>query len=434
MRPVGLTLLPLLLLLASLSWAAPAAAQSSSPIAACGRGASWLKVAGPGDNSLPYALAASEDRIFVSGLRDSSAGQYATWTGRLDASSLLQASDPPMGRQVTDLLVTPGLSTTLAWASGFGNNPVYGAPPQSPLSFVQRGSFDAWPMQLMQAGDQVYAAAAKPGAEGVYRWNGSDWQLAGGQEITPVSTAPLGFWASGRGGGRLWLGTERRGLWSADESTAAEWEWMGDAELRASTVTAVAVDPRDPTHLLAGLGPNLEGQSSYRGLRRSFDGGANWSRPLFASDPVRGPEYIAALVYSRLHEGLIIAAPYGHGLHLSPDGGISWQRMVQPPDFRLNGGYFLDLAVTQPAGQPGCELLFAAGRGGLWVRDIAGLPDWQAYVPYANQAMANWPTATTPASGSDGRPAAPSFVGPFAAPTPTAPARQLPSGSRAGNR
>lgn len=445
LRPILASALALLLLPVLLSTldGTPAAAQSESPVSACGRGAAWQRVAGPGNRSVLYQLAASDERVFVSGLTDSSGEQYATWTGRLDAGSLLQVGDPPTGQQVTDLLVTPGLTTTLAWASGFGNKPIYGAPPSSPLSFSARGGFDAWPMQLMQARDQVFIAAARPGAEGVYRWDGSDWQLAGGQEITPVSTAPMGFWASARGGGRFWLGTERRGLWTADESTASGWEWMGDAELRASTVTAIAIDPRDPARLLAGLGPNQDGQTSYRGLRRSTDGGANWSRPVFASDPVRGPGYIAALVYSRLHAGLIIAAPYGHGLHLSPDGGISWQRMVQPPDFALkisddpllfegHGGYFMDLVSLLPPSQPGCELLFAAGRGGLWVRDIAGLPDWQAYIPYANQGLANWPTVT-PASISDGNSQAPESPA-FEPPTPSAPALRLPSEVSADER
>ncbi|NJO54666.1 MAG: hypothetical protein HC829_07345, partial [Bacteroidales bacterium] len=47
------------------------------------------------------------------------------------------------GRRLTDLLVTPSLSQTLAWASGFGDNPIYGASPESPLSFAARGSFEA---------------------------------------------------------------------------------------------------------------------------------------------------------------------------------------------------------------------------------------------------------------------------------------------------
>ncbi|MCB0215140.1 MAG: hypothetical protein KDH92_00785 [Chloroflexi bacterium] len=414
-----------MLVASSLVIAAPgpkAAAQSLSPESTCGTGG-WRRLAGVGDASQIYALAASGTRLYASGL--AAGGGYATWSTALNAGEGLKPIGGALaGRRVSALMVQDDDPNWLAWAAGFGDDGVFAAAPSSPLSFGQRGSLDAWPMQLMAARGQVFAAFARADAAGIYAWDGSAWTLAGGTEIPPVSTGALAFWSSARGNGRLWLGTEARGLWSADEQRAAEWTWVGDAELRASTVTALAVDPLVPTRMAAGLGPSLDGRSTYLGLRRSSDGGQTWSAPAFAADPLRGPEYLAALSYSRVLSGTLVAAAYGHGLHVSRDGGQRWQRLLPPSDPQggnapaIHENYLSALTTALPPDRPGCELLFAAGRGGVWVRDLATLPsDGQIFLPWANQAR----SAGVPLSRENrALPAAPN------GPTPMAPSLALP--------
>ena len=409
----------------SLVFAAPGretAAQSVSPESTCGTGG-WRRLAGTADASQVYALAATGARLYASGL--ASGGSFATWSMALDASDGLKPVGGALaGRRVSALLAQGDNPDWLAWAAGFGDDGVFAAAPANPLGFGQRGSLDAWPMQLMAARGQVFAAFARADAAGVYAWDGNAWTMTGGAEIPPVSTGPLAFWSSARGNGRLWLGTEARGLWSADEQTAAAWSWVGDAELRASTVTALALDPLVPARMAAGLGPSLDGRSTYLGLRRSSDGGQTWSTPAFAADPLRGPEYLAALSYSRILSGTLVAAAYGHGLQVSRDGGQRWQRLLPPSDPQggnapaIHANYLSALTTALPPNRPGCELLFAGGRGGVWVRDLATLPsDAQIFLPWANQAR----SADVPFSGWTG--ALPAAV---EGPTPTAPALALP--------
>lgn len=109
-------------------------------------------------------------------------------------------------------------------------------------------------------------------------------------------------------------------LWvaaAAHPSTAARWQsagpWGGSA-------TAIAVDPADANHLLAGARSSL--------LFKSADGGGHWTRLPFPRhflgtvsslliDPANSRHYIAALSLPR--------SPYA-GVWHSADGGANWDQ------------------------------------------------------------------------------------------------------------
>ncbi len=443
----------------------PAGAQSNaSPLDHCGR-AGWAKVPGLAAEVAVHSLAVDATRLYASGFVDETAsGIPHTWSMALDDLALWQVEGTMIGRRVSALMLTPGDPEHLAWAAGFGNDGIYAAPPEDPMRFEALGSLTAWPMQLMRGSSGTFAAFAKAGQVGIHRWDGVAWQRTAGGEAFDVAgvDAPLAFWAAASGPDRIFLGAERRGLWSASAAEGSGWQWIGDPELRASTVSAIALDEQHPGRMAVGLGPAVDGSIDYRGLRTSDDGGVEWSPAAFDPPPVDGeqthpnPELISDVHYSRLSGNTLIASVYGQGLNISRDAGTAWQRMLVPVD-TPNGipddksadfagvpvNYIVALdsvLLEQPAG---CELLFAGGIGGLWVMDLGSLDRLdQVYLPKLdrNHDSGKPPTATVPATGSvlDERsdPAGSGRIpnrdsgalqpSPPASPTPTAP-RALPS-------
>jgi len=127
----------------------------------------------------------------------------------------------------------------------------------------------------------------------------------------------------------------------------------------AGRVAAVAVDPGDPRHLLAGGG----------GVWESRDGGRSWrARADDQPTPAIGALAFApgdpAVAYAGTGQGEALAA-LGIGLLRSGDGGATWRPLVAE---ELLGAGFFDLLVD-PA-DPG--RLLAATTAGLWASADGG--------------------------------------------------------------
>jgi photosystem II stability/assembly factor-like uncharacterized protein len=139
----------------------------------------------------------------------------------------------------------------------------------------------------------------------------------------------------------------------------------------AGRVAAVAVDPTDPRHLLAGGG----------GVWESRDGGRRW-RPRTDDQPTPAIGALAfapgdpAVAYAGTGQGEALAA-LGVGLLRSDDGGASWRPLVA--DELLGAGFF-DLLVD-PAdpdrllAATSTGLLGSTDGGAGWERRLAG-PCW----------------------------------------------------------
>jgi hypothetical protein len=138
----------------------------------------------------------------------------------------------------------------------------------------------------------------------------------------------------------------------------------------AGRVAALAIDPRDPGHLLAGAGAG--------GVWESRDAGRTW-RPRTDDQPSPAVGAVAfapgdpAVAYAGTGEGEPLAA-LGVGLLRSADGGASW-RLLAAPEL-LGVGFFGLLVDREDAGR-----LLAATTGGLlasadggagWERRLAG--------------------------------------------------------------
>src|SRR5215216_2954860 len=121
----------------------------------------------------------------------------------------------------------------------------------------------------------------------------------------------------------------------------------------AGRVAAVALDPSDPRHLLAGGG----------GVWESRDGGRTWTpraddQPTVAIGAVAFASGNPSVAYAGTGQGEALAA-LGAGLLRSGDGGATWEPLVAA---ELLGAGFHDLLVDASD----AERLLAATPTGLW--------------------------------------------------------------------
>lgn len=386
-RLAALLLLPLILAAWTsprASTAAPARPQASA-LGMCDF-SGWSRIGGfpPGFVATALAGAPGAERVYAVSQAQLPGGTHYGYSGLLAETSwspIADFRDVPL----TDALLTPQQPNVLAWSSGAAARNIFGAGSATPLTFGAIGSLQ-WVSALAESEGAVYAASGLP--RGVFAWDGAAWSLRGAEGIP----SPI-FWALGAGGGRLWLGTDARGLWSSSDAGRTWTQAAGGLALQDATVTAVAVSPQDPAQLAAGLGPQVDSTrppTSFRGLRRSGDGGQTWAPAV-----LEGTDYIPAIAYGRRRAGQLFVSRFGWGIASSEDGGQRWNMLLGPPQVEVHGNRFYDLLTLVPPSRPDCELLFAAGDGGVWVRNVSGSPDRRLYLPYGLQ----WREATGTGAG-----------------------------------
>ncbi|MGV8896185.1 MAG: WD40/YVTN/BNR-like repeat-containing protein [Rhodoglobus sp.] len=146
--------------------------------------------------------------------------------------------------------------------------------------------------------------------------------------------------------------------------TVTNGQTYGSSRVNVSgRLSAVAVDPGQPTHVLAG--------SANGGVWESRDAGASWiprtdyqatlSVGALAFDPNNG-----AIAYCGTGEGAWWGYTYlGNGILRSTDGGASWTSLCTTPFVGLG---FFQIAVDRTNGQR----LYAATTGGLFVSTDGG--------------------------------------------------------------
>ncbi|MBL8299288.1 MAG: hypothetical protein JNN30_13195 [Rhodanobacteraceae bacterium] len=172
------------------------------------------------------------------------------------------------------------------------------------------------------------------------------------------------------------------GVWVSRDA-GASWTHAGLAATRH--IGAILIDPADPNiALAAALGPYYA-ESADRGVYRTTDGGAHWTRTLsvddasgavdLAADPRLPRTVFAATWTARNYPWMSYFTPMvgtGSGLHRSDDGGITWRR--------LRGGGWpegplgrIGVAVALHDGKPRVyALVDHAVNGGLYRSDDGG--------------------------------------------------------------
>jgi photosystem II stability/assembly factor-like uncharacterized protein len=173
------------------------------------------------------------------------------------------------------------------------------------------------------------------------------------------------------------------GMYRSDDG-AAHWRPIGLEGTRH--IGAILVDPARPdTVLVAALG-HVFGPDDERGVFRSDDGGRHWTRTLFvdgqtgavdlARDPAQPDLVFAATWTARNWPWLSYFTPIagaGSAIHVSRDGGRTWQRLGGEgwPDGPLGR---IGLAVAHPP--DGGTRLYASvdsdEHGGLYRSDDGG--------------------------------------------------------------
>lgn len=205
----------------------------------------------------------------------------------------------------------------------------------------------------------------------------------------------------------LWVGsgqTQTRydvmdgtGVWKSEDE-GATWFSTGLADTRH--IGQIWVDPRDPDVLLVAALGHLFGPSPERGIYRSADGGASWTRVAFvdentgaveiAADPEKPDVLYAAFWQTRLYPWQGYHVPQigpGSGIWRSTDGGKSWSAAPRTglPDGSL-GKIGLAVAPTTN-GQRVYAAIDAPKGAGLYRSDDGG-STWA--LQQANRSLSNY--------------------------------------------
>ena len=149
--------------------------------------------------------------------------------------------------------------------------------------------------------------------------------------------------------GTIWCGTgeangsvdsyDGDGLWRSTDA-GASWSFMGLSA--TARIGRVVVDPANPNHVLVAAMGRQFSSGPDRGLYRTLDGGANWSKVLFVNDSTG----VTDIVINPVHPDTMYCA--------------TWER-VRRATYRRTSG-------------PGSGIWRSVNRGATWTRLSSGLP------------------------------------------------------------
>ncbi len=177
---------------------------------------------------------------------------------------------------------------------------------------------------------------------------------------------------------RLYAGSGSGGLWRS-ENGGDSWEPLTDA-LPAPHISAVAVNPQNPSEILIGTGVGqvpTNTLASGIGVFRSTDGGMSWNETNF-SFPATNQVSVYELVWDAdLPEKVYLAAT--NGLYQSTDGGENWDNLI--PSVRI---YDVKLKPGAP------QTIFVGVQNQGIRRSTNGGQSWQnlnSGIPFGNQVF-----------------------------------------------
>jgi photosystem II stability/assembly factor-like uncharacterized protein len=154
----------------------------------------------------------------------------------------------------------------------------------------------------------------------------------------------------------LLVGAAAGGIWESKD-TGATWNPRTD-EMPSLAIGAIAFDPQGPKNVYAGSGEGNSYSNLGAGIYKSTDGGTNWS--VLTQRPFLGVGFYDLVVDPR--DSAVLYAATTNGFFASTTGGSSWtrKRAEQCWDISLH-----------PAGGATAEIL-AAFSDGLFVSTSAG--------------------------------------------------------------
>ncbi len=165
------------------------------------------------------------------------------------------------------------------------------------------------------------------------------------------------------------------------KSTDAGKTWVHLGLDDAEQIAQLAIDPRDPNHVLVAVVGHPYGPSEMRGIFRTTDGGQTWDKVLYKDQYTGGgdvqidpqnPDVVYASLWDSVsgpwEDGNEYNGP-NSGLYKSTDGGANWTQLTQGlPDKIIQADFAI--APSQPSR---VYASVAAGRGvDIYRSDDAG--------------------------------------------------------------
>jgi photosystem II stability/assembly factor-like uncharacterized protein len=182
-------------------------------------------------------------------------------------------------------------------------------------------------------------------------------------------------------------GLQRPDLSTGDgiyKSTDAGAHWTHLGLRDGQQIPAVIVDPRDPNRVFAAVLGHPYGPNAERGIFRSTDGGASWTKVLYkdentgafdvAFDPA-DPNTVYAVLWAGRQAPWEIGGSFqapGSGLFKSIDGGTTWRQLTRGLPAAADGLGRIGIATSPSHASRLYALVDAPKLGGLYRSDDSG--------------------------------------------------------------
>lgn len=273
-----------------------------------------------------------------------------------------------------------------------GGGPPQDQPPE-PLRFRYMGPASA---------GRIAAVSGVPGDTTTYyagAASGGIWKTAdSGKTFAPIfddqAVAAIGALAVARSNPEIvWAGTGE--AWAIRDSDVTgdgiyksvdagkTWSHMGLEE--TGRIGRIVVHPTNPDIVFACALGRATGPQQERGVFRTVNGGSAWERVLFV-DPDTGcsgltmdekdPNVLFAGMWQVvMHTWAMFSGGPGSGVHVSRDGGTTWQKVAsaglpRPPVGKI------DVAIAPSDSKRVYALIQTATQGSLWRSDDGGV-EWK---------------------------------------------------------
>ncbi len=246
-----------------------------------------------------------------------------------------------------------------------------------------------------ETGGRVTAVAGIPGNYNVYyvgSAGGGLWKTTdGGQRWTGIFThgpsASIGSVAvDPQNSNVIWVGTgentlrngaiDGHGLFRSDDG-GKTWKLMGFAE--AGQIVTISINSTNPNDVLVGVMGHQWGPNEDRGIFRTEDGGATWTKVLYvnsltgcstiARDPKNPQILFAAMWQAYRRPWRLIDGGPGSGVYRSRDDGKTWEKLTDGLPSGPLGKVTVAIASSNPST---VYALIEAKDGRLWRSDNGG--------------------------------------------------------------